>query len=642
MFKYRQDIDGLRAVAVALVILYHYQFNLFSGGFVGVDVFFVITGFVITSLLSRSFAGGNFSFTEFSAKRIKRLLPAFLLVSFVSFLMISPFYMDEDYYIFSKSWLFSIVGYSNFYYLDEFAKYFSSDAEILPLLHTWSLAVEFQFYLIWPPILLLANRYLKKPLAVWVFLAIWTLTFALSVYYTNYQPDAAYFLLPSRLFELLLGAGLAMFADRLPQLNRTGSEILSFSGLALIVGSALILSSEDAFPGYNALPSALGTGMIIYAGMFNERSLVEKILSTRGLVFIGALSYSLYLWHWPPMALMNYQLIELTLINQLLLIAFVFAASWLTYTFVETKLRYRPWNLKKSFLILMLVPSIGVWMVQATIRIADDISFRIPEGKRELYKIMNQQDAGDIFDACFDGDNTHFDQSQACLIGNRTKDGKPNAIMVGDSHATSLAGFVEILAEDSDYYTLLVTKASTPFLTSDISKKVLSRESQIARNQALEDYLSDEPTTVFISAWWAAYLGGGSYQQYIVDTVQWLEQKGHTVVMLEDVPTLPSSSYAYCAMKSRTDCSLPLETVEEEQKDFYRLKEKLSQTFPNVAWINPRKVMCEENQCETVLNGIPLYRDDNHLNYIGSKEMGKEYLERFGNPLERLPEPEES
>ncbi|MGY0218090.1 acyltransferase family protein [Endozoicomonadaceae bacterium StTr2] len=634
---YRRDIDGLRAVAVSLVILYHYKFAAFSGGFVGVDVFFVITGFVISGILMRHLAEGRFSFFDFTARRIKRLLPAFLVVSFVSFLLISPFYMDEDYYIFSKSWLFALVGYSNFYFLDEFAKYFSSDAEVLTLLHTWSLGIEMQFYVIWPLLLWGLWRYIKTQAGISGFIVLLISAFGFSVYQTHTSPNAAYFLLPARLFELLLGAGLAIYGEHLPRLNRTVSEILSSAGLSFIIFSAMVLETGDLFPGYNALLPTLGTVMIIYSGMFDHRGLVSKVLSTRGLVFIGALSYSIYLWHWPPVALMNYQLIELTLFNQILLIGFTLLAAWATYTFVEARLRYRPWGLKASFLNLVLVPALMIWGVQATIRIADDISFRIPEKNRELYRIMNQQNADDIFDACFDGDNIAFDKSEACLTGKKTADGEPTAILVGDSHGTSMVGFLEELSKSTDLYTLIVTKASTPFILGKHTQEALRKDKKVARNKALQDYLSQgKPKTVFVSAWWHSYLNDERYQLYFMDMLGWLKELGHTVVFLEDVPTLPSTSYAYCALKNRTNCSIPYEDAEKQMENFYRFRANAMKRFPDVIWINPRQAMCNERRCETILEGIPLYRDDNHLNYIGSKVLGKAYLKQYENPLEAL------
>ena len=155
--QYRRDIDGLRAIAVTLVILFHYQFPLFSGGFIGVDVFFVISGFLITGLLLKVQSRDDFSFATFYSRRIRRLLPSFLLVSLVTFIVISRYYMDDDYYIFSKSWLGSVIGLSNIFFHGELSQYFSADAKIISLLHTWSLAVEEQFYFIWPLLLLLLS-----------------------------------------------------------------------------------------------------------------------------------------------------------------------------------------------------------------------------------------------------------------------------------------------------------------------------------------------------------------------------------------------------------------------------------------------------------------------------------------------------
>ncbi len=642
MYKYRADIDGLRAIAAALVLLYHFQFSGVSGGYVGVDVFFVITGFVMSNLLLKQFAAGSFSFGEFYNARIKRLIPAFLLVSFVTFFLISPLFMDAEYYKYSKSWLFSLIGYSNIYYIQEFAKYFAPDAETQPLLHTWSLAVEFQYYLIWPPLLFLVHILfgkdaLKKTAAPWIFLGVWIAAFAYSVYRTETTPDAAYYLLTTRLYELLLGAGLALFGDRLPRTNRVVSNLISILGLTLIIGSALTLTKSDLFPGYNALWPVIGTGLMIYAGLSENDWQAGKLLGCRPLVYLGALSYSVYLWHWPPVAILNYQLIELTLVNQLLLIAASLVMGWVSYTFIESRIRYKNWSLKKTFLLVMLLPAIVIWLIQATIRIADDISFRIPENRRELYKIINQQNAGDIFDPCFDGDSLNFDTSERCLLGVKSSQARPDALLIGDSHGTSMAGFIEELSKDIGISTLLVTKASTPFITADDMLEATGDNRKVLRSQALQDYLEQAPTTVFLSSWWTSYMADGHYQRYMENITDWLIEHGHQVVFIEDAPGLPSTSFAYCLLKNLPDCSLPREEVEQEQVNFYRLKQRLSTKYPQIHWINPRNAMCDEQRCETVLNQTPLYRDSHHLNHAGSKILGQKYLEQYPNPLKQLP-----
>ncbi|OJH09004.1 MAG: acyltransferase [Alcanivorax borkumensis] len=580
--SYRADIEGLRALAVILVILYHYQVPGISGGFIGVDVFFVISGFVITQLLERAFQKDTFRFRDFYARRIRRLVPVFLLVSTATFLMISPFYIGDAYYIFAKSWLASLIGLSNLYYFNELSQYFAPETLSLSLLHTWSLAVEEQFYLLWPASLYLAYRFGKGRTAHWPFRITLVATFVLSVY----------------------------------------------------MASALLITKHDHFPGYNALWPTLGTAMVIYAGLHQPATFTARLLSLPVMVFLGGISYSLYLWHWPPVALMHYQLIELTWLNRLLLIAGVVALSWFSFRFVENRYRHRDWSFTKSFLIFILAPLIVIWAIQSTIRIADDTSFRIPEERRELYKIIANNNPADLYKRCFKGKPVEFNQSDACLFGAKPADGQPNSMLIGDSHAIAQIGFIEQLLKGTDYSVLMVTRASTPFLPPAIAEKAQASDpTKVARNQALSDYLSQRPMTVFIGAWWSAYLKSEHYQRYFVDTIGWLKAHGHTVIVMEDVPELPSSSYAECLLKNMDDCSISAEDVKKSLANFYRFKQNAQQRYPDVQWINPRKVLCDATRCQTVLNGIPLYRDESHLNNVGGIEIGQEYLKRFGNPL---------
>ena len=632
--SYRADIEGLRALAVILVILYHFEVPGITGGFIGVDVFFVISGFVITQLLERAFEKGSFRFREFYARRIRRLVPVFLLVSTVTFLMISPFYIGDAYYIFAKSWIASLVGLSNIYYFDELTQYFAPATQSLSLLHTWSLAVEEQFYLIWPLALYLAYRFGKGRNGHWPFRITLVLTFALSVYMAANWPAAAYYLLPARLFEFMLGTGVALFSRQLPALNRPTAEVLAGLGLAMIVATGLLLTKHDHFPGYNALWPTLGTAMVIYAGLHQSTTLTARLLSLPVMVFLGGLSYSLYLWHWPPVALLHYQLIELTWPIRLGLMALVVLLSWLSFRFVENRYRHRPWSFRKSFMVFIFVPLLIIWAIQSTIRIADDLSFRIPEERRELYRIIANNNPADLYKRCFKGDPVAFNQGKACLFGAQPENGQPNAMLIGDSHAIAQIGFVEQLIQDTDYSLLMVTRASTPFLPAHIAKEVQAADpTQVARNQALSDYLSERPMTVFVGAWWSAYLENDAFQAHFLDTIGWLKDQGHTVIMLEDVPELPSTDFAECLLKNMDDCSISAAKVKEDLQNFYRFREAAKQRFPDVQWINPRKVLCDDQRCQTVLNGIPLYRDESHLNHVGAIEIGKEYLERFGNPL---------
>lgn len=634
---FRADIEGLRALAVILVILYHFDVPGITGGFIGVDVFFVISGFVITQLLQRAFEKGTFSFKDFYARRIRRLVPLFLLVSTTTFLVVSLFYIGDAYYIFAKSWLSSLIGISNLYYFSELTQYFAPETRSLSLLHTWSLAVEEQFYLIWPLTLYLAYRFGRGRQGHWPFKITLVATFALSVYMAHHWPAAAYYLLPARLFEFMLGTGVALFATQLPRLNRPVAELLAVAGLAMVIATALLITKHDVFPGFNALWPTLGTAMVIYAGLHQPQTFSARLLSLPVMVFLGGISYSLYLWHWPPVALMHYQLVELTAWNRIALMAGVVVVSWLSYKLVENRFRHRPWSLKKSFWILVFIPLMGIWAIQSTIRIADDLSFRIPEERRELYKIIANNNPADMYKRCFKGDPVDFNTGKACLFGAEPANGQPNSVLIGDSHGIAQIGFVEQLIDGKGYSLLMVTRASTPFLPPAVAEKAQAADpTQVARNKALSEYLQQRPMTVFLGAWWNAYLKFEPFQAYFMETLDWLEKQGHTIIVLEDVPELPSSSYAECLLKNMKDCSVDAAEVEEKLANFYRFKQAAQQKYPDIIWTNPRKVLCDKERCQTVLNGIPLYRDESHLNNVGAIEIGKEYLKRFENPLPSL------
>ena len=212
-------------------------------------------------------------------------------------------------------------------------------------------------------------------------------------------------------------------------------------------------------------------------------------------------------------------------------------------------------------------------------------------------------------------------------FGAEPQNGQPNSMLIGDSHAIAQIGFLEQLLKDTDYSVLMVTRASTPFLPPAIAEKAQAADpTKVARNRAISDTLSQRPMTVFIGAWWSAYLKHDAYQAYFVDTIGWLKDQGHTVIVLEDVPELPSSSYAECLLKNMEDCSISAADVEESLSNFYQYKQAAQQRYPDVQWINPRKVLCDDERCQTVLNGIPLYRDESHLNNVGGIAVSYTHL----------------
>ena len=297
--QYRADIDGLRAVAIVPVLLYHAEVAGVGGGFVGVDVFFVISGFLITSLILAEIREESFSILQFYARRARRILPALFVVIAATLAVGSVLLLSTDFSDLVRSALSSVLFVSNVY-LWSSSSYFASAAEMKPLLHTWSLAVEEQYYIFFPALLLFVIR--RGRSVAGVLLVILAASFGLSVWAVPRAPEAAFFLAPTRVWELLVGSLLALGVVP-PLAGRAGREVVGAAGLALIVASVLAFDEQTPFPGVNALWPCLGAAMVIHA----EGSAVGRLLSTRPLVFVGLVSYSLYLWHWPLIVFARYE-----------------------------------------------------------------------------------------------------------------------------------------------------------------------------------------------------------------------------------------------------------------------------------------------------------------------------------------------
>ena len=339
---YKPHIDGLRAVAVVPVMLFHARTDGFAGGFVGVDVFFVISGYLITQLIAGDLERGNFSLLSFYERRARRILPALFVIIVACSILATVYFVPAELTDFGKSVVATVLFYSNFRFWSE-VEYFDAPADLKPLLHTWSLAVEEQFYILFPPLLMACHRFLRRR---------WTLclvplllaSFALSVWGVSHRPQAAFFLTPFRMWELLLGALVATGAFPAVH-NRRLRETAAALGLALIAFAVVTFSALTPFPGSNALIPCLGTALVIWSGDQGD-SVVTKALATPLLVLIGLCSYSLYLWHWPALVFARYILMrELTGGEVALLFIAVSCLSYLTWRYIETPVRRgRAWT----------------------------------------------------------------------------------------------------------------------------------------------------------------------------------------------------------------------------------------------------------------------------------------------------------
>ncbi|MCG8312947.1 MAG: acyltransferase [Pseudomonadales bacterium] len=350
--KYRSDIDGLRAIAVMSVIAFHSGVGALSGGYVGVDVFFVISGYLITTLIYREIQEDRFTFRSFYKRRAARLLPALSLTLFIVLIFGFIFYNNKTFDNLGKELFFSSFGAANILFAQG-VNYFAKDEAYQPLIHLWSLGVEEQFYIVWPIILLLAFRISNK-LIIPVACVIFIVSLRFSVVAVEEGLTKGYFLLHYRAFELLIGAITALLLQRATviTLGNLTKRVLTYIGLVLVITPMFMLDEKSNFPGYNALWPCLGTALII---AFPNHGLITSVLSHRVFVFVGLISYPLYLFHQPIISFVHFLNVQFSAIEMFFVVTSVsVCTSWLTYKYIENPIRkmaHSP-KRKKSFIAL--------------------------------------------------------------------------------------------------------------------------------------------------------------------------------------------------------------------------------------------------------------------------------------------------
>ena len=333
---YRADIDGLRAIAVLLVVFFHAGIAQIGGGFVGVDIFYVISGFLITGIIVRELDAGHFTFAGFYARRIKRILPALFAVLGLSIVAAYVLLIPDDLRMYGRSIVSTVLFYSNWLFYKQ-VNYFDGPAIDKPLLHTWSLSIEEQFYLIWPLLLLALYRAAGRKALPRVILALFAVSLVASQAMLGHDPARSFYLLPYRAWELMLGAYLAVAP--VPVLSRRAASFAGLAGFAAIAYAALAFNSKTPFPGVNALLPCLGAAILIATGL-QRGAIGRSALSFGPLRFVGKISYSLYLVHWPIFSFAHLSLDgEPSSLVRVAMIAASFVLATLSYRYVETPAR---------------------------------------------------------------------------------------------------------------------------------------------------------------------------------------------------------------------------------------------------------------------------------------------------------------
>jgi peptidoglycan/LPS O-acetylase OafA/YrhL len=642
---YRPDIDGLRAVAVLAVLLFHAQLGL-SGGFAGVDVFFVISGFLITSLILKDAeSAGGFSILKFWERRIRRILPALTVVIVATviggwFILLPSHFLDLG-----KSVLAQAVFAGNFFFWLS-SGYFAGPAALKPLLHTWSLAVEEQFYLFFPLLFLFKSKWKISSLR-WVVGLLAIASLCLSITQTRSAPDAAFYLMPSRAWELFGGALLAM-APRNHNIPQWTREVLGWIGF-LEVGTAFWFYNENTpFPGLPAVLPCMGTLMMIYAnGFAGQPSTLSRMLSLRPVVFLGAISYSLYLWHWPILVYAKYwqdsNILRWYCRVGLLVLSLVLAT--LSWMFVEKPFRTRRvFPLRWKIFTFGLVSPACCALLGATLVINHGMPSRYPEA-------VLRYDAPESNDNGGPDASNHLNCSlDDAKQGKFPRAGKPGApvqcLVWGDSHSMVLFPVFDKLADDSFSTVEFATHAATcPILDYESTGSAsLKDTSKIWSEAVIENVRRKGITNVLLAANWPLYFGykkadtaekvraTKELADKLATTVISLHRIGAKVWILKTVPFQPVDVRMALAKAVLKGSSADVGVTRANYTDASRLEdENLAPAVLNGAVIlNPSPFFFDNRErCLLESSGSLLYRDNNHLSPSGAMLLSQLFLPIF-------------
>ena len=451
---YRPEIDGLRAIAVGAVILYHSQITIlgyqpFKGGFIGVDIFFVISGYLITSIILKELVTtGSFSFKYFYERRIRRILPALLFVMLVSTLFALIYLLPTSFVDFSKSILYSLGFSSNFYFHYSGQIYDDPSSLLKPFLHTWSLSVEEQYYILFPIFVLFIFKYLKQYL-IHILILGFFISLGLADWSSRNYPSASFYFLHTRMWELLAGSLLAYFEISLGRRGKNNklNLILPSIGLFLIGYSILFFNDNMFHPSFKTLCPVIGVCLIIW---FSHRSeLITKILSTKLFVGIGLISYSLYLWHYPIFAFYRYiknSTGDYT--NVLIILLILITLSIISYLFVEKPFRSK--NKKKINLKIILISTISIFFINILVVNTDGFKFRFQKIFLDLDKNNNEKPWSLLKDN--NGKNC-FSNNDLCHFNIYKKE---KVFFIGDSHMGALSSDLKQKILNKSKYSLTV------------------------------------------------------------------------------------------------------------------------------------------------------------------------------------------
>lgn len=643
---YRPEVDGLRTVAVLSVLFFHAEFSLFSGGFIGVDIFFVISGYLITNVISKEIQFNNFTFISFYERRIRRIFPALFFVIFCSIPPALYLMTQVDLKHFWQSLFASTIFGSNVLFWFQSGNYFDTASIWKPLHHTWSLAVEEQFYFFHPIIMMFFFRYGLRLQKYIVLLGI-ILSLSYSFYLINIDPKGNFYLLPSRVWELYFGTFLAFIdTGRVKSFfSNKFNDFFALTGLILISYSILTFNSFTAHPSLLTVIPVFGTALII---LFSSKfGLSGFILTNKPVVYIGLISYSLYLWHYPVFVFFRLIITkDLTNFHYIILIIFSFILSIISYYYIEKPFRDKEKFKRKSIFVLYSFVSVVFLLIGYMGHL--EVNFQISDTNQKVQNINLVQKIGmEDLDGCH-GRSVN----DLCLIGNKAKN--PTWALIGDSHAGSLSSELSRAFSIKGLSGIQLSQGGCGYVLG-LNKSFLNPTFCEDLNKEIEKViLNDRIRNIIISARYVRYLykegydnGEGGKESNLEDTfyypnsyntekermdkvlfaykisIEKLLLSGKNIYMVYPVPEI---GYDVVRQSNKpfnrnSKVTISYQSYLNRSKPVIETFDKLL-VYDNFVKIDPSKLFCNiltSGRCETSIDNKLLYFDDDHVSNHGAK-----------------------
>lgn len=644
MIAYRPEIDGLRAIAVVPIVLFHAGVDWLSGGYVGVDIFFVISGYLIGSIILGDLQRGRFSFRDFYLRRTRRILPALLFMVVVTLGSGYFVLLPDEWVELALSAAAALFFVPNINFWQASSNYFGLDVATQPLLHTWSLGVEEQFYLLVPALLFLLYRQRQSAVLVPCLVLLCAGSFWVNLHWMDIDSKFSFYMLPARAWQLFAGVLLAWWLPRHVPGPRTGVS-LTVVGLALCIMPMVLLGEHSPFPGVNALYPVIGTVLIILGTAATPGRAVARLLAARPLVGVGRISYSLYLWHWPVVVYLG--LLRPGQSNTLLTLAISLVLASASYRYVEERYRRPPAGdiavsrrrrrELQGVIATCLCACVLVWL-------AGGFPQRVPEA---AWRVAGSTATGEDYGECevLAGDVSL--EAMRCRLGTP---GVPVTVALwGDSHANALApGLDTALHQLGRAGYLYFGSGCRPLL--DVSRPSRNRCRRF--NAAVVDAIAGDSTldTVYLAGYWRVSLLGQSYDNanYLIQDAASTElspaenravfRRGlartlaalpsRRLVLVEDIPEVGSQFGKSLGNHFVREQWLDIERPGEYS---YRLRSDdaypdafdslLRSAFPDLDILRLQETLCTAARCPLMAGGELLYHDGDHLSEAGSLRL---------------------